>query len=125
MLGLLIPQTELFLGNIVGEIIAFAAAFYATLVGRAFACGVSATAVLQQTWVPLQTQAKCAETRLPQVFSSMTSWKARRLRCLGQDLKYGAIHSYNTGKRGTLLSKLEVLKTKACSLYGGNNSLSD
>lgn len=113
MLGLLVPQTELFLGNVVGEIIAFAAAFYATLVGRAFARGVPATAVLQQTWVPLQTQAVCAETGLPQVFSSVTGWKARRLCCLGQDLKYGGIHSYNTGRRGTLLSKREALKTKA------------
>lgn len=114
MLGLVVPQTELFLGDVVGEIIAFAAAFYATLVGRAFACGVPATAVLQQTWVPLQTQAICAETGLPQVFSSVTGWEARSLCCLGQGLKYGAIHSCNTGRRGTLLSKLEVLKTKAC-----------
>lgn len=74
--------------------VALAAALYATLVGRAFARGVPAAAVLQQTWVPLQTQAVCAETGLPQVFSRVTGLKAGCLCCLGQDLEYGAIHSF-------------------------------
>ena len=89
--------------------VTLAAALYATLVVRAFACGVPAAAVLEQTRVPLQTQAVCADTRLPQVFSRVTGLKAGGLRCLGQDLEYGAIHSYNTDRRGALLSK----KTKA------------
>lgn len=55
MLGLLIPQTELFLGNVVVEMVALAAALDATLVGRAFARGLAAAAVLEQTRVPLQT----------------------------------------------------------------------
>jgi len=82
MLGLLVPKTELFLGNIVSEMVAFAAALYATLVGGAFARGVPAAAVLQQTWVPLQTQAVCTETRLPQVFSRVTRLEAGHLCCL-------------------------------------------
>lgn len=101
------------MGNIVGEMVALAAALYATLVVRAFARGVPAAAVLQQAWVPLQTQAVCAQTGLPQVFSRVTGLKARRLCCLGQDLEHGAIHSYNTDKRGALLSVLVPLKTKA------------
>ncbi len=93
--------------------VALAAALYATLVVRAFARGVPAAAVLQQTWVPLQTQAVCAETRLPQVFSRVAGLKAGRLCRLGQDLEHGAIHSCNTDKRGALLSELVLLKTKA------------
>lgn len=87
---------------------ALAAALYATLVGRAFAHGVPAAAVLEQTRIPLQTQAVCAETWLPQVFSRVTGLEAGRLRCLGQDLEYGAIHSCNTDRR-----ELVVSKTKA------------
>lgn len=94
--------------------VALAAALYATLVGRAFAYVVPAAAVLQQTWVPLETQAVCAETGLPQVFNRVTGLKAGNLCYLGQDLEYGAIQSYNTGKREALLSDLVVLKTKAC-----------
>lgn len=93
--------------------VSLAAALYATLVVRAFACGVPTAAVLQQTWVPLQTQAVCAETGLPQVFSGVTGLKAGRLCCLGQDLEYGGIHSYNTDRRSTLLFMLVVFKTKS------------
>ena len=93
--------------------VALAAALYATFVGGAFARGVPAAAVFQQTWVPLQAQAVCAETGLPQVFSRVTSLKAGHLCCLGQDIEYGAIHSYSTDSRGALLSELAVLKTKA------------
>lgn len=74
--------------------VALAAALYATLVGGAFARGVPAAAVLQQTRVPLQTQAVCAETWLPQVLSRVTGLKAGHLCCLGQDLKYGPIHTF-------------------------------
>lgn len=97
--------------------VTLAAALYATLIVRAFACGVPAAAVLQQTWVPLQTQAVRAETRLPQVFSGVTGLKAGRLCCLGQDLEYGAIHSYNTDRGGALISKLVILKTKKASYH--------
>lgn len=93
--------------------VALAAALYATLVGGAFARGVPAAAVLQQTRVPLQTQAVCAETWLPQVLSRVTGLKTGHLCCLGQDLKYGAIHTYNTDRGGALLSERVVLKTKA------------
>lgn len=75
-LGLLVPEAELFLGNIVREMVSFAAALDATLVGGALACCVPAAAVLQQTRVPLQPQGVRAETWLPQVFSSMTGLKA-------------------------------------------------
>lgn len=98
-LGLLVPQAQLFLGNVVGEMVALAAALDAALVGGAFARCIAAAAVLQQTRVPLQTQAVRTEARLPQVFSGMTGLEAGQLRCLGQDLKYGAIHSCNTNRR--------------------------
>lgn len=89
------------------------AALYATLVAGVFAGAVPAAAVLQQTRVPFQTQAVCAETGLPHVFSRVTSLKAGRLRCLGQHLEYGAIHSYGTGQgRGVIM--------RACGI--GNNS---
>lgn len=78
--------------------VTLAAALYATLVAGAFACAVPAAAVLQQTWVPFQTKAVCAETGLPHVFRGVTSLKAGRLCCLGQHLEYGAIHSCNTGQ---------------------------
>lgn len=87
-LGLLVPQAELFLGNVVSKMVALAAAPDATLVGGAFGCAVPAAAVLQHTRVPFQAQAVRAETRLPQVFSRMTGLKAGRLRRLRQDLKY-------------------------------------
>lgn len=73
--------------------VALAAALYAALIAGAFPCRVPAATVLQQTWVPLQTQAVCAETGLPQVFSRVTGLETGGLCCLGQDLKYGAIHS--------------------------------
>lgn len=80
MLSFFVPEAELFLGNIVSEMVTFAAALYAALVGRAFARGVPAAAVLQQTRVPLQAKAVCAETRLPQVFSGMAGLKCGHLR---------------------------------------------
>lgn len=83
--------------------VALAAALYATLVGGAFACGVPAATVLKQTWVPLQTQAVCAETWLPQILSRVTGLKAGHLRCLGQDLKYGAIYTYNRQRRSVII----------------------
>ncbi len=86
--------------------VTLAAALNATLIVRAFACGVPAAAVLQQTWVPLQTQAVCAEAGLPQVFSGVTGLKTGRLRCLGQDLEHGAIHSYNTDREGRYYQSL-------------------
>lgn len=68
--------------------VALAAAPDAALVCGPFGRAVPAAAVFQQTWVPLQTEAVRAETRLPQVFSRMTGLKAGRLRRLRQDLKY-------------------------------------
>lgn len=47
MLGLLIPEAELFLRNKVSKMVALAAALDATLVGGASSCRVSAPAVLQ------------------------------------------------------------------------------
>lgn len=73
--------------------VTLAAALDATLVAGAFACTVPAAAVLQQTRVPFQTQAVCAEAGLPHVFSRVTSLEAGSLRCLGQHLEYGTIHS--------------------------------
>lgn len=67
--------------------VALAAALNATFVGGAFARAVPAAAVLQQTWVPLKTQAVCAETRLPQVLRRVAGLKAGHLCCLRQDLK--------------------------------------
>lgn len=95
-LGLFIPETELFLRNIVGEMVTLAAALNATLVAGALAHAVPGAAVLQQTWIPLQTKAVCAQTGLPHIFSRVTSLEAGRLCCLGQHLKYRAIHSCNT-----------------------------
>lgn len=80
--------------------VALAAALYATLVRRAFAYGVPAATKLQQTRVPLQAQAVCAETGLPQVFSGVTGLEAGHLRCLGQDFKHGAVHPYDTDGTG-------------------------
>lgn len=101
--------------------VALAAALYAALVGRAFARRVPASAVFQQTRVPLQTKAERAETGLPQVFSRMTGLKAGHLCCLGQDLKYGGVQSCNSNRREALA--LVAFKTKACCC--ANRSLSD
>lgn len=46
MLGILIPEAKLFLGDIVSEMVTLAAALYATFIGGAFACGVPVAAVL-------------------------------------------------------------------------------
>lgn len=96
---LFVPQTELFLGNIVGKMVALAATPDAAFVAAAFACAIPTAAVLQHTWVPLQSQAIRAETWLPQVFSRMTSLKAGCLCCLRQDLKYWAVYPCNKKKQ--------------------------
>lgn len=80
--------------------VALAAAFYATLVGGAFAQAVPASAVLQQTRVPLQAKAVRTETWLPQVLRRVTGLKAWHLSRLWQDLKYGALHSCNKRQDG-------------------------
>lgn len=85
--------------------VTLAAALYAALVVGAFARAVPAAAVLQQTRVPLQTQAVCAETGLPHVFSGVTGLKAGRLHRLGQGLEYGAIHSYNTRQERSIIKQ--------------------
>lgn len=60
--------------------VTFAAALYAALVGGGFARAVPAAAVLQQTRVPFQAQAICAQARLPQVLCRVTSLEAGSLR---------------------------------------------
>jgi len=94
-LGLLVPQTQLLLGDVVREVEALAAALDAALVGGAFARRVPAAAVLELTRVPLQTQAVRAQTRLPRVFGGVA-----RLRRLGQRLEHGGVHSCKHGREG-------------------------
>lgn len=94
LLSLLIPETELFVGDIVGELVAFAAALDAALVGATFACGVTVAAVLEQAGVPLQTQAEAAGAGLPHVSRRAARQQDRdHVHRLGQDLKHGALHS--------------------------------
>lgn len=79
-LSLFVPQAQLSLRNVVGEVVTFAAALYATLVAGGFARAVPAAAVLQQTRVPFQTQAVCAQAGLPHVLCRVTSLEAGSLR---------------------------------------------
>lgn len=97
-LSLLVPQTQLFLGDVEGEVVAFAAAFYAAFVTGALARAVPAAAVLQQAGVPLQAKAVCAETWLPHVCGGVAGLEARSLRRLRQHLECGTIHPCNTGR---------------------------
>lgn len=99
-LGLLVPQTQLFLGDVEGEVVAFAAALYAAFVAGALARGVPAAAVLQQARVPLQAKAVRAQTRRPHVFGGVARLEAGSLRCLRQHLERGAIHPCNTEREG-------------------------
>lgn len=98
-LSLFVPQAQLSLRNVVGEVVTFAAALYATLVAGGFARAVPVAAVLQQTGVPFQTQAVCAQAGLPHVLCRVTSLEAGRLRGYGQHLEHGTIHSCNTGQQ--------------------------
>lgn len=97
-LSLLVPQTQLFLGDVEGEVIAFAAAFYAAFVTGALAHAIPAAAVLQQAGVPLQAKAVCAETWLPHVCGGVAGLEAWSLRRLRQHLERGTIHPCNTGR---------------------------
>lgn len=101
-LSFLVPQTQLPLGHVEGEVVAFAAALDAAFVAGALARAVSAAAVLQQARVPLQAEAVRAQARLPHVFGGVAGLEARSLRRLRQHLEYGAIHPCNTekGRRG-------------------------
>ena len=92
-LGLLIPEAELFVGDIVGEAVALAAALDATLVGARPARRVTAAAVLEQAGVPLQTQAVAARAGLPRVTGRAAGGQGRDLRPLGQQLKHRALHT--------------------------------
>lgn len=101
-LSFLVPQTQLLLGHVEGEVVAFAAALDAAFVAGALARAVSAAAVLQQARVPLQAEAVRAQARLPHVFGGVAGLEARSLGRLRQHLEYGAIHPCNTekGRRG-------------------------
>lgn len=114
-LSFLVPQTQLFLGHVEGEVVAFAAALDAAFVAGALARAVSAAAVLQQAWVPLQAEAVRAQTRLPHVFGGVAGLEARSLCRLRQHLEYGAIHPCNTekGRRGRYHASLWARETKA------------
>lgn len=79
-LSLFVPKAHLFLRNVVGEVVTFAAALYATLVAGASARAVPAAAVLEQTRVPFQAQAVRAQARLPHVLGGVTSLEAGSLR---------------------------------------------
>lgn len=114
-LSFLVPQTQLFLGHVEGEVVAFAAALDAAFVAGALARAVSAAAVLQQARVPLQAKAVRAQTRMPHVFGGVAGLEARSLRRLWQHLEYGAIHPCNTekGRRGGItMQACERVKQK-------------
>lgn len=111
-LNFLVPQTQLFLGHVEGEVVAFAAALYAAFVTGAPARSVSAAAVLQQARVPFQTKAVRAQTRLPHVFGGVASLEARNLRRLRQHLEHGAIHPCNTERGGGRITMQVCMRVK-------------
>lgn len=82
VLGLFLPQTQLFVWYIVSKLVAFAAAFDATFIRVAPAGDVPVATVLQQAGVPFQSEIVATGARLPQVLHCPAALQTWHLHCL-------------------------------------------
>lgn len=98
MLGLVLPEAQLFVRRIKGKVVALAAAPDAALIRGPAARGVPVSAVFQQARVPFQSQAVAARARLPEVLHRAAALKLRDLHTLRQDLEHGTLDACQKSK---------------------------